>query len=186
MASPCLKVLQIWWEGDTDLSIKYDYWKSQLKLQHQSDEAREKTAGSYSIKIFKNNYNVHVMRGNVCQLEWVIKMHPSTIYFLILRLQNTLKLLFLSKENSDFTKSATICGINLQATPTTPTVSVMLAAERTEYLGIKPTTFTLNSYQHFHQNCKQSSSLQMNQNNNCVMSKIITAHADYWFNFLLD
>lgn len=57
---------------------------------------------------------------------------------------------------------------------------------RTESLGIKPTTFTSNSYQHFHQNCKQSSSLQMNQNNNRVMSEIITAHADYLLHFLLN
>lgn len=118
------------------------YWpQDRIKLLVKSAEnptserwsKGKKTAGSYSIKIFKNNYNVHVMRGNVCQLEWVIKIHLSTIYFLILRLQNALKLLFLSKENSDFTKSATISGINLQATPTTPTVSVILAAERAIY-----------------------------------------------------
>lgn len=113
------------------------------------------------------------MRCNVCQLEELIKMHLSTIYFSILRFQDALKLLFLSNK----TKSATRCGINLQATPTTPTVSVILAAEH-ECQRIKPTSFTLNSYQHFHQNCKQSSSLQMNQNNNCMMSEIITAHAD--------
>lgn len=124
------------------------------------------------------------MRCNVCQLEEVIKMHLSTIYFSILGLQDTLKVLFLSKENSDFTKSATGCGINhplhLQCDWSSGICDISFRTRylHTECLGIKPTTFTLNSYQHFHQNWKQSS-LKMNQNNNCVMSEMITAHADY-------
>lgn len=82
----------------------------------------KKTAGSDSIKNQKPETNkrattVHVMHCKVCQLEGVIKMHRSIIYFSILRLQEALKVLFLSKD----TKSATRCGINLQATPTTPT-----------------------------------------------------------------